>query len=379
MADIIYSNPENDDILLNEEDEIASGDDADCECCEGCDCETEGPTAFFEGAQTSANSDGEGCCFQFADASIAGVCGEINYWEWDFGDGNTLIGEPDPSHCYEADPVGGFWDVTLKVRDIKGCEDQITLPFFCECDCTTDAPIADFSFTQTSSDPCCFDFFDESSIHLDCGTAAAWEWDFGDGNTSTAESPSHCYIGTGPWAVRLTVTDSMGCSDTVEMIVDCDAGGCPTGPDCCYCEEADIPDTITVNVSGCSGVMAVANGSYDCERLAPDACTWVWSNCDGGGPWRGYAYLYFITELDDSCTMMFEIQMQSTFNANCAIHQRGVVWKTPPGESCGSEITDFFRDCSDLNVTMPFFSSLGTAGGFSIEPLVNTSTAVASV
>jgi PKD repeat protein len=44
----------------------------------------------------------------------------------------------------------------------------------------------------------------------DDGTVVAWSWDFGDGNTSTAENPVHAYSSGGPYTVSLTVTDSGG-------------------------------------------------------------------------------------------------------------------------------------------------------------------------
>jgi gliding motility-associated-like protein len=43
-----------------------------------------------------------------------------------------------------------------------------------------------------------------------------YKWDFGDGGTSTAASPSHAYGATGSYTVRLIVTDSLlGCLDTL--------------------------------------------------------------------------------------------------------------------------------------------------------------------
>lgn len=223
MADIIYANPDNDDIILNEEDEIAAGDDADCECCEPCDCETQGPIAGPFGVQISADPAGEGCCVQFTSSdSVAGECGAIVSWEWDFGDGTTST-EPDPIHCYTSFPEVGYWTVTLTVTDARGCTDTAELPFACGCNCTENAPIASFSFIQYDDDPCCFDFFDESEGYLYCGTIVEWEWDFGDGTTSTEENPTHCYDAEdiGPWSVTLTVTDESGCQDSIIMIVDC--------------------------------------------------------------------------------------------------------------------------------------------------------------
>jgi hypothetical protein len=41
-----------------------------------------------------------------------------------------------------------------------------------------------------------------------------YEWDFGDGNTSTEEIPSHTYSSAGDYTVSLTVTDDRGNTDT---------------------------------------------------------------------------------------------------------------------------------------------------------------------
>jgi PKD repeat protein len=42
------------------------------------------------------------------------------------------------------------------------------------------------------------------------GTITAWQWDFGDGATSTQRNPTHSYGGGGVRTVRLTVTDNSG-------------------------------------------------------------------------------------------------------------------------------------------------------------------------
>jgi len=42
----------------------------------------------------------------------------------------------------------------------------------------------------------------------------SYEWDFGDGNTSTGENPSHSYKTAGSYTVFLTVTDDRGNADT---------------------------------------------------------------------------------------------------------------------------------------------------------------------
>jgi PKD repeat protein len=55
--------------------------------------------------------------------------------------------------------------------------------------------------------------FSDGSTDTD-GTIVGWDWDFGDGNGSTAQNPSHVYAAGGTYAVTLTVTDDDGATDT---------------------------------------------------------------------------------------------------------------------------------------------------------------------
>jgi len=66
-------------------------------------------------------------------------------------------------------------------------------------------PVADFAFapagmtvpfTDASSDP--------------DGVVVSWAWDFGDGETSTEQSPTHTFLEEGTYIVTLTVTDDDG-------------------------------------------------------------------------------------------------------------------------------------------------------------------------
>jgi len=45
------------------------------------------------------------------------------------------------------------------------------------------------------------------------GSAISWSWDFGDGNTSSVQNPTHNYLQTGNYTVQLAVTNCAG-SDT---------------------------------------------------------------------------------------------------------------------------------------------------------------------
>ena len=52
------------------------------------------------------------------------------------------------------------------------------------------------------------------------GEIVSWEWDFGDGNTSTQQNPSHRYADNGTYIVKLTVTDDKGASAFKQIIIE---------------------------------------------------------------------------------------------------------------------------------------------------------------
>jgi PKD repeat protein len=69
-------------------------------------------------------------------------------------------------------------------------------------------PIAEFSASPTNSCDGVVQFTDESSY------PESWNWDFGDGNTSTAQNPLHTYSSDGTYTVTLTVSNAHGADDT---------------------------------------------------------------------------------------------------------------------------------------------------------------------
>jgi gliding motility-associated-like protein len=59
------------------------------------------------------------------------------------------------------------------------------------------------------------DFTDQSIGNLD-----SWDWNFGDGETSFQQNPSHTYTDTGNFAISLMVTTDKGCSDqTIRQLI----------------------------------------------------------------------------------------------------------------------------------------------------------------
>jgi PKD repeat protein len=85
------------------------------------------------------------------------------------------------------------------------------------------------------------------------GSVVAWFWDFGDGNTSTAQNPVHDYASDGDFVVSLTVTDNIGVIDafsqSITTCLDSDNDGvcddfdsCPGGDDTVDTDGDGTPD-----------------------------------------------------------------------------------------------------------------------------------------
>jgi Zn-dependent metalloprotease len=84
-------------------------------------------------------------------------------------------------------------------------------------------PTADFTYTVNDLT---VDFTDTSNDPD--GTIVSWLWDFGDGNTSTAQNPSHTYATYGTYTVTLTVTDDDDATGSVSKDVTLTAPTPPT-------------------------------------------------------------------------------------------------------------------------------------------------------
>jgi gliding motility-associated-like protein len=73
----------------------------------------------------------------------------------------------------------------------------------------------------TVSDECAEDdvFFTNTSSSTGAGALTGFDWDFGDGDSSSVQSPSHSYSSGGQYNTRLIVTASNGCKDTATRTV----------------------------------------------------------------------------------------------------------------------------------------------------------------
>jgi PKD repeat protein len=141
----------------------------------------------------------EGDAVQFVNASTIST-GTISY-SWDFGDGTTSD-FADFNKVYNG---FGTYTVELTVESNYGYTDVITKTVE-----VFEAPKVDFTFDNKCEGDI-VPFTDASTVP---GGSPVYAWDFGDGNTSSTQSPSYTYSAPKVYMASLTITDAKGCTST---------------------------------------------------------------------------------------------------------------------------------------------------------------------
>lgn len=122
---------------------------------------------------------------------------------WDFGDGTTSTSQ-NPSHTYVS---GGIYDVALTVSG-AGVSDTTTTNGYIYVGMS-----AVFSADVTSGVSDLTVTFDGTNSS---GFPSGYLWDFGDGNTSSSQNPTHTYTSGGIYDVILTVSGNGVSATTTE-------------------------------------------------------------------------------------------------------------------------------------------------------------------
>ncbi|MBS1742265.1 MAG: PKD domain-containing protein [Bacteroidetes bacterium] len=177
---------------------------------------------------------------------------------WDFNDGSTLI-TPDSiiSHTYT---IPGDYVPKMILRDAAGC----VVPIIGSDTIHVDGVLADFDFDPQ---PLC----NAGNVQFNNHTAGndpvtGYTWLFGDGNTSTAQNPSHLYGAPGLYYPKLLVQTAGGCLDSVTSQTPVKVVAAP---------QALIAQT----ANGCTPVTVTFNGSLAVADTS--AVTWSWDLGNG--------------------------------------------------------------------------------------------------
>lgn len=149
---------------------------------------------------------------QFSPASGVNAAG-VTSWNWNFGDG-TFAYTANPVHTFT---TPGNHNVTLTITTASGCSNTKQHTLF-----IIPAPVANFSTSSPSCSGTEILFTNLSGTAY--GNIVSWEYNFGDGNTTTVNYPgnpsvTHVYATYGSYTVTLTVTTSDDCQATVTRIV----------------------------------------------------------------------------------------------------------------------------------------------------------------
>ncbi|MDX2285532.1 MAG: PKD domain-containing protein [Bacteroidia bacterium] len=158
------------------------------------------PDVDFRAADTTL-----GCETPFPVSFINETTGAFTY-RWDFGDGSPVSTLQHPSHPYTQ---SGSFNVRLTAFGPGGCVASKTSQAFVTVSRLKANLRADIRGGCVPLEVA-FQDSTESPYPL-----ASWRWDFGDGHSSTAAQPVHTYTDTGRYTVRLIVTNSGGCTDTI--------------------------------------------------------------------------------------------------------------------------------------------------------------------
>jgi len=137
----------------------------------------------------------------FTDQSSPNGGGAITSWTYTFGDGGTSNTQ-NPVHTYT---TSGTYTVTLSVDN--GCINTYTST-------VTVTPGITPTFTAS---PVCIGAV--TNFTNTTAGATTYNWTFGDGNSSTVQTPSNTYTASGAYVVTLSVTTGGGCSGIASQTV----------------------------------------------------------------------------------------------------------------------------------------------------------------
>ncbi len=187
------------------------------------------------------------------------------------------LGQPNVRLSFEYESAGWDWywqvdDVTVTAVQSGGCATNVCASAPCTLTCAATVP-----GTALTGSP--VPFAATSTPTGGCVGSPSYSWAFGDGQSSTAQNPSHTYASTGSftWSVATSIGGASACAHSGTILV-----GSPTA--------------LTVNASAtpASGIvpLPVAFGATVAGGTAPYTYAWVFGDgavASGANPSHTYS------------------------------------------------------------------------------------------
>ncbi|MFM9027128.1 MAG: PKD domain-containing protein, partial [Bacteroidota bacterium] len=133
--------------------------------------------------------------------------GNITGYSWDFGDGTTS-NDNNPSHIYN---VAGNYMIRLDIVTAGGCTGTVTR----QINVFPNPNVTVSSNTVCEGRTTAFN----NSSTITNGNISSYNWNFGDGFTSSQTNPSHTYSVAGTFTATVIATSNRGCKDTATINV----------------------------------------------------------------------------------------------------------------------------------------------------------------
>lgn len=184
------------------------------------------------------NSTGSGLTLTLADSLVPNfpLSSALQYkFEWSFGDGTgtTNYGQWTASHTYAQAGtytvcvIGSIIDSSF--GNILLCQDTICMQFTVGNPASQNCHASYWVDTTTSAAGNVFIWNNSTPAYTNTAYSISYNWDFGDGTTSTQPYPVHNYTSPGMYQVCLTITsvdsNSNICTDTFCDSLGMDAQG----------------------------------------------------------------------------------------------------------------------------------------------------------
>lgn len=148
---------------------------------------------------------------QFSSEGSHDPVGYLVTYAWSFGDDDTSD-EENPVHVYTE---VGIYHVELEVTNSRG----IAASTVTRCKITGDPPISEINGPYQGTVEEAVVFSADGSYAAGRASIVDYRWEFGDGSSSSYESPQHNYLDPGEYTVTLNVTDDLG--QTTASITTC--------------------------------------------------------------------------------------------------------------------------------------------------------------